>query len=96
MPESKRLLGIVPNHRTFSSLKARELRTAGEKFKVASEDALDRGTLALAAAHKALNRSMRAGSWPKSYSIGDRSWSELLRHKRPSFVVELRQTDEML
>jgi hypothetical protein len=46
--ESKRLFGIVPNNRTSPSLVNSEPLTAGEKFKVASEDAFDRGTFALA------------------------------------------------
>jgi len=48
-PESKRILGIVPNYRTSPSLQDYEPLTIGEKFKVASEDSFDRGTVALAA-----------------------------------------------
>jgi hypothetical protein len=48
-PESKRILGIVPNYRTSPSLVDYEPLTIGEKFKVASEDSFDRGTVALAA-----------------------------------------------
>src|SRR5579863_8516801 len=48
-PESKRILWIVPNYRTSPSLKNYEPLTAREKFKVASEDAFDRGTVGLAA-----------------------------------------------
>src|SRR5580700_3817774 len=48
-PESKRLLGIIPNYRTSPSLQNYEPLTTREKFKIASEDALDRGTVALAA-----------------------------------------------
>lgn len=48
-PESKRILWIVPNYRTSPSLKDYEPLTTREKFKVASEDASDRGTVALAA-----------------------------------------------
>ncbi len=48
-PESKRILGIVPNYRTAPSLVNYEPLTSGEKFKIASEDAFDRGTIALAA-----------------------------------------------
>lgn len=47
--ESKRILGIIPNYRTSPSLANYEPLTVREKFKVASEDALDRGTVALAA-----------------------------------------------
>jgi hypothetical protein len=47
--ESKRILGLVPNYRTSPSLVNYEPLKAGEKFKLASEDAFDRGTVALAA-----------------------------------------------
>jgi hypothetical protein len=47
--ESKRLLGIVPNYRTSPSLQNYEPLTKGEKFKIASQDAFDRGTVGLAA-----------------------------------------------
>ena len=46
--ESKRILGIIPNYRTSPSLENFKPMTAGQKFKVASEEALDRGTVALA------------------------------------------------
>lgn len=47
--ESKRILWIIPNHRTYPSLTNYEPLTAGEKFKLATEDSFDRGTVALAA-----------------------------------------------
>lgn len=47
--ESKRILGIIPNYRTSPSLQGYKPLTRSEKFKVASEDALDRGTFAEAA-----------------------------------------------
>ena len=47
--ESKRILGIIPNYRTFPSLQNYEPLTTTEKFKMASEDGFDRGTVALAA-----------------------------------------------
>jgi hypothetical protein len=47
--ESKRILGIVPNYRTSPSLANYEPLTTREKFKLASEDAFDRGTFGLAA-----------------------------------------------
>ena len=48
-PESKRIFGIVPNYRTSPSLRESEPLTSSDKFKIATEDAFDRGTLALAA-----------------------------------------------
>jgi hypothetical protein len=46
--ENKRLLGIIPNYRTSPSLQHYEPLTPREKFKVASQDAFDRGTFILA------------------------------------------------
>jgi hypothetical protein len=48
-PESKRILGIIPNYRTSPSLRNYEPLTIREKFKIASEDSFDRGTVGLAA-----------------------------------------------
>jgi hypothetical protein len=47
--ESKRLLGIIPNYRSTSSLQTYQPLTSREKFKIASQDAFDRGTVVLAA-----------------------------------------------
>src|SRR5579864_8023802 len=47
-PESKRLFGIIPNYRTAPSLENYEPLNNGEKFKIASQDAFERGTIALA------------------------------------------------
>ena len=46
--ESKRILGIVPNYRTSPSLQNYEPLTTREKFKIATQDSFDRGTVALA------------------------------------------------
>jgi hypothetical protein len=48
-PEHKRILWVIPNYRTFPSLKDYEPLTVREKFKISSQDAFDRGTFALAA-----------------------------------------------
>lgn len=48
-PESKRILGIIPNNRTWPSLKDYEPLTTKQKFQIAREDSFDRGTLILAA-----------------------------------------------
>ena len=47
--ESKRILWIIPNFRTSPTLVNYEPLAVREKFKLASEDAFDRGTVALAA-----------------------------------------------
>ena len=48
-PERRRIFGIMPNYRTSPSLKFYEPITSREKFKMASQDALNCGTIALAA-----------------------------------------------
>jgi len=66
--ESRHILGIIPNYRTFPSLQDYKPLSIGEKFKIASEDSLDRGTFALAAAFGGLgqmtnsNRSFGQGA----------------------------------
>jgi hypothetical protein len=47
---SKRIFGIIPNYRTSPTLKDYKPLTVGEKFKIASQDAFDRGSVVLAAA----------------------------------------------
>jgi hypothetical protein len=46
-PESKRVLWIIPNFRTSPSLTEYKPLTTREKFKIASLDSFDRGTVAL-------------------------------------------------
>lgn len=48
-PESKRILGIIPNFRTYPTRLKYEPLSVREKFKIASQDSFDRGTVALAA-----------------------------------------------
>jgi len=49
-PTHSRIFGIIPNYRTFPSLKEYKPLTARQKFKIGAEDAFDRGTVVLAAA----------------------------------------------
>ena len=58
--EGGRILGIIPNYRTFPSLKNYTPLKASEKFKIASEDAFDRGTLVMAAAFGGLGQLTNA------------------------------------
>jgi hypothetical protein len=48
-PEPKRILGIIPNYRTFPSLTNYEPLRVKEKFTIARQDSFDRGTVILAA-----------------------------------------------
>jgi hypothetical protein len=47
--QDKRIFGIIPNYRTSPTLKDYSPLSLREKFKIAADDASDRGTLALAA-----------------------------------------------
>jgi len=47
-PEDKRILWIIPNYRTSTSLHPYKPLTPEEKLKIATEDSFDRGTVALA------------------------------------------------
>jgi hypothetical protein len=49
-PDHSRILGIIPNYRTFPSLKDYKPLKSKEKFKIATDDAFDRGTFVMAAA----------------------------------------------
>lgn len=49
-PAQKHIFFIIPNFRTFPTLAQYEPLTPREKFKIASQDSFDRGTVALAAA----------------------------------------------
>jgi hypothetical protein len=49
-PTHARIFGIIPNYRTFPSLKDYKPLKPREKLKIAAEDAFDRGTVVLAAA----------------------------------------------
>ena len=58
--ENGRILGIIPNYRTFPSLKNYMPLTTSEKFKIASDDAFDRGTVVMAAAFGGLGQLTNA------------------------------------
>jgi hypothetical protein len=48
-PEDKRIFWIIPNYRTSPSLHPYKPLLPAEKFKIATQDSFDRGTVALAA-----------------------------------------------
>jgi hypothetical protein len=52
-PANKRIFWIIPNYRTYPTMKEFRPITAKEKFKIARQDALDPGTFVLAAAFAA-------------------------------------------
>jgi len=54
--QSRHILGLIPNYRTFPTLQNYKPLSIREKFKIASEDSLDRGTFAMAAAFGGLGQ----------------------------------------
>ena len=54
--QSSHILGFIPNYRTFPSLQNYKPLTVEQKFKIASEDSLDRGTFGLAGLFGGLNQ----------------------------------------
>jgi hypothetical protein len=55
-PEHKRVLWILPNYKTYPTLKDYKPITAREKFDLATQDSFDRGTVATAAAFAGLGQ----------------------------------------
>ena len=58
--ESKRIFGIIPNYRTSPSLAEYKPLTVRQKFTIAQQDALDRGTFVLGAAFAAESQLTRS------------------------------------
>jgi hypothetical protein len=103
--ESKRILGIIPNYRTSPSLQHYEPLITSEKFKIASEDAFDRGTVGLAALFgvegQLTNANRSFGQGVKGYGrylgtaygdlvIGDYMTEAVF----PSFYIKTRATSD--
>jgi hypothetical protein len=92
-PESRRILGIIPNYRTAPSLQNYKPLTNGKKFKIASQDALDRGTVALAAlfANEGqlanANRSFGQGGAGFSLAVSFFAFQALISVSELSFAV---------
>jgi hypothetical protein len=54
--QSRHILGLIPNYRTAPTLQNYKPLTIGQKFKMASEDSLDRGTFVMAGAFGGLGQ----------------------------------------
>jgi hypothetical protein len=55
-PAPKRIFGIVPNYRTSATLKDYTPLTSRQKFKIATDDSFDRGSIVLGAFFGGLNQ----------------------------------------
>ncbi len=75
-PENSRILGIIPNNRTWPSLINYKPLTPEQKFEIARRDSFDRGTVVLAAAFGGYgqlsnaNRSFGQGIEGSAHYIG--------------------------
>lgn len=71
-PQHKRIFGILPNYRTFPSMADYQPLDTKGKFKIATQDAFDRGTFVLAAAFagygQAKNSTPQYGQGVEGYS----------------------------
>lgn len=82
--ESKRLFGIIPNFRTSASLQNYEPLTARAKFHIATQDAFDRGTVALAAAFAAESQLTNAN---RDFKQGVAGYSRYFATSYADFVI---------
>jgi len=56
----RRIFGIIPNYRSYPSLKDAKPLTSGEKFKLAARDSFDPGTFLLAGVFAGVNQATNA------------------------------------
>jgi hypothetical protein len=82
--ENKRILGIIPNNRTWPSLKGYRPLSTREKFEIARQDSFDRGTVILAAAFAADAQLTNANP---SFGQGTRGYARYLGASYADFVM---------
>jgi hypothetical protein len=82
--EAKRLFGIVPNFRTSPSLQNYKPLTPKEKFRIASQDAFDRGTVVLAGMFAAVGQATNANP---TFGQGVAGYASYLGTSYADFVV---------
>jgi hypothetical protein len=80
----KRMFGIIPNYRSSPSLKNYEPIPVKEKFKIASQDSFDRGTVLLAAAFAGEGQM---ASSEKSFGQGVEGYSKYFGAAYGDFVI---------
>jgi hypothetical protein len=80
----KRIFGIVPNYRTSPSLKNYKPLTPGEKFKIASQDAFDPGTVVLAAAFAGESQLTNANP---TFGQGAKGYAQYFGASYADFVI---------
>ena len=83
-PQLKRIFGIIPNYRTFPSLVKYTPLTTPQKFKIATQDSFDRGTIVLAAVFA--GESQLTNSNP-SFGDGAAAYGHYLATAYADFVI---------
>jgi hypothetical protein len=81
---SKRIFGIIPNNRTWPSLKDYQPLTPRQKFEIARQDSFDRGTVILAAAFGAYAQRTNANP---SYGQGTLGYARYFGASYGDFVI---------
>jgi hypothetical protein len=86
VPESsgKRVLGIIPNYRTYPSLATYEPITSKEKLKIAVDDSFDQGTVALAVAFAGLGLGTKSNP---SLGVGVAGYARYFGTSYADFVI---------
>ena len=82
--DNKRILGIIPNYRTWPSLKDYKPLSPKEKFEIARQDSFDRGTIALAAMFAADAQLTNADP---SFGQGVKGYAHYLGASYGDFVI---------
>jgi hypothetical protein len=80
----RRIFGIIPNYRSSPSLKNYEPISTKEKFKIASQDSFDRGTVLLAAAFAG---EAQLSNSQKSFGQGVEGYSKYFGAAYGDFVI---------
>jgi hypothetical protein len=82
--EDRRIFGVIPNNRTWPSLKGYKPLSTREKFEIARQDSFDRGTVILAAAFAA--DAQLTNSNP-SFGQGARGYARYFGASYGDFVI---------
>jgi hypothetical protein len=89
-PESKRIMGIIPNYRTSPDPGHYESIPTREKFRLAAEDSFDRGTIALAAIFGAEGQLTNAN---RSFGQGGTAFGKYFGSSYGDFVIANYMTE---
>jgi hypothetical protein len=92
-PDHKRLFGIIPNYRSASIPVPYQALTAGQKFKIATQDSFDRGTIILAAAFAGVGQLTNAN---REFGQGAAGYGRYLGTSYADYVIGDFMTEAIL